>query len=102
MDAATQKVIDFIVPLAQKWLHPNTIMLFGSRARGDAQQISDFDIAFDFDTHQYQKNWGRFCTEIQENAPTLLPIDCINTAEISDIFLAKIHMEGIIIYQKGE
>ena len=40
MDTALSRIIDVIV----RTLDPDTIILFGSRARGDAREDSDFDI----------------------------------------------------------
>ena len=40
MDIALSRIIDVIV----RTLDPDTIILFGSRARGDAREDSDFDI----------------------------------------------------------
>ena len=39
-DSALSRIIDVIV----RTLDPDTIILFGSRARGDAREDSDFDI----------------------------------------------------------
>ncbi|MFA5413951.1 MAG: nucleotidyltransferase domain-containing protein [Methanoregula sp.] len=40
MDTVLSRIIDVIV----RTLDPDTIILFGSRARGDAREDSDFDI----------------------------------------------------------
>jgi len=40
VDTALSRIIDVIV----RTLDPDTIILFGSRARGDAREDSDFDI----------------------------------------------------------
>lgn len=101
-DDSTQRLIDFVIQFAVNRLHPRQIILFGSRARGDAHQYSDFDMAFDFDPVQYQREWGSFCVELTEQAPTLLPMDLVNMSEISDEFKAKIHSEGVIIYNKDK
>lgn len=98
MDANERAVIKYVVELAKAQLHPHTVLLFGSRARGDARAQSDFDFAFDFDTARHQQHWSRFCLTVQENAPTLLPIDLVNLHEVSVSFSDKIHAEGIIVY----
>lgn len=41
---ATSKVIDEIVHRIQDVIHPDRIILFGSRAREEAQRGSDFDL----------------------------------------------------------
>ncbi|MFI4957496.1 MAG: nucleotidyltransferase family protein [Gammaproteobacteria bacterium] len=101
MDETTQKVVNFVTLLANELIHPRKIILFGSRARGDARQTSDVDIAFDFDPDQYQQHWSRFCLNIEENAPTLLSIDLINMNEISSAFSEKIRAEGIVVYTRA-
>ncbi|MFA5213742.1 MAG: nucleotidyltransferase domain-containing protein, partial [Methanoregula sp.] len=40
MDTVLSRIIDIII----RTLHLNTIILFDSRARGDAREYSDFDI----------------------------------------------------------
>jgi predicted nucleotidyltransferase len=100
IDRSTQKVFDFVIKLANEHLHPDEIILFGSRARGNARQTSDYDLAFNFNAGQYQKHWGRFCLDVKENAPTLLSFDLVNLNEVSDEFIKKIREEGITIYQK--
>jgi predicted nucleotidyltransferase len=93
-------LIDYIVALARQYLYPSRIILFGSRARGDARPKSDYDFAFEFDAKKSGSNWSTFSIEAQENAPTLLPMDLVNMNEISDEFMSKIHQEGIVVYQE--
>jgi predicted nucleotidyltransferase len=100
MDDSTQKLIRYLVALAKERLNVRAVILFGSRARGDARPKSDYDLAFDFNKDQYARNWGAFCIEAQENAPTLLPMDLVNMNEISKEFADKIHQEGIVVYKE--
>ncbi len=77
---------------------PNKVILFGSRARGDAKRYSDFDVAFEFPKENESK-WGAFCVEAQEELPTLLSFDLINLREASRELLSSITKEGIILYE---
>jgi uncharacterized protein len=51
------------------------ILLFGSRARGDHQERSDIDLAVECPDASVQE-W-QAVLDIIEEAPTLLPIDCV-------------------------
>lgn len=102
MDKHTQAVIDHVVKHAVVGLAPSRIILFGSRARGDAGQYSDFDIAFEFDPVKYGKHWGAFCVEMLEQAPTLLSMDLVDMNDISEAFKTKINQEGIIVYSRDK
>lgn len=77
------------------------IVLFGSRARGDAQERSDIDLAI----LSPDASWNEWLTvlEIVEEADTLLKIDCLrfDTLEQSSPIRHNIENEGIIIYVKN-
>lgn len=75
LDPSVQEVIDYLIATAREYIHPDTIILFGSRARGDARPKSDYDLAFEFDSKKHSHDWSAFCLEVQENAPTLLPLN---------------------------
>lgn len=94
-----QELMHFIIEHAKVALSPNAIILFGSRARGDARETSDYDIAFDFNLDLHHNDWGKFCVEMQSDAPTLLPMDLVNMNEIDDVFRDKILREGIVVYK---
>lgn len=95
-----RKVFAYIIKKAQTQLDVEAIFLFGSRARNDARKSSDFDFAFVFDPRVHQKDWARFCLDVKEEAPTLLPLDLINMNEIDSEFKQKIMLEGQKIYTK--
>lgn len=100
LDPSVQKVMDYLITTARASIHPKAIILFGSRARGDARPKSDYDVAFDFDTKKYYHEWSAFCLEAQENAPTLLSMDLVNLNAVSSEFASKIHQEGIVLYKE--
>ncbi len=80
--------------ICSKYSSIKKAVLFGSRARGDNNSRSDFDVAIYFD----DKPDNRILIDIDE-IETLLKIDItiINDKLDSD-FLANIQNEGIVIY----
>ena len=75
-------------------------VLFGSRARGDCTEKSDYDVAVFGDVPGHEKNALR--TAAAEELPTLHKIDLIFVQEQCDkAFLQKIEKEGILIYDKA-
>lgn len=90
-----------IIDLAEQLLHPQKIIIFGSRARGDHQSTSDFDLAFDFPPTS-DAEWGHFCTTMEEDIPTLASFDLVNMREASSELMAAIRKEGIILYERKD
>lgn len=76
------------------------IILFGSRARNDAQPRSDIDLAFVCPSAS-ENDWLTIL-DIVENADTLLKIDVIRFDMLSEInpLKEKIQKEGIVVYAK--
>ena len=86
------EVIETIRDLAEKH-HIETVILFGSRARGDFKRASDIDLAI------YGGNIAGFCLDVDEETPTLLKYDFVDlgqciTSELSE----EIHRDGKILY----
>ncbi len=79
----------------------DAIWLFGSRARGDALQRSDIDLAI-LCPIATEENWYQVL-EIQNNADTLLKIDCVrfDQLEKEDPLRKNILRFKKIIYEKG-
>lgn len=75
------------------------IILFGSRARGDEEARSDFDIAI-FCPKISERQWLDLCERV-ENIDTLLKIDLIRLDTASQILQDKIAMEGVIVYEQN-
>lgn len=76
------------------------IWLFGSRARGNAEERSDIDLAISCPLAT-DKNWLEIL-EIIENAETLLKIDCVRFDKLPPTSLLRINIqqEGIVLYEK--
>ena len=78
------------------------IWLFGSRSRGDATERSDIDLAIICPTAT-QDQWYQVL-EIQNNADTLLKIDCVrfDQLDMHDPLRANILRDKKVIYKKRE
>jgi predicted nucleotidyltransferase len=74
------------------------VWLFGSRARGDAREKSDYDLAFEF-PESMQSNWSKFSVTVAEDARTLHHIDLVNFKRASVELQKNITTERIIIYE---
>lgn len=74
------------------------ILLFGSRALGDAQERSDIDLAIECPSAT-EKDWLKVL-DIIEDADTLLKIDCVRLDQLSnDNPLRKsVLRDGIILF----
>lgn len=76
------------------------IILFGSRAKADAEERSDFDLAFDCPKLS-QHAWLELISFL-EDAPTMLKIDAIRYNTSSDELRNRIDKEGKVIYEQRE
>ncbi len=91
MDKSLKKAIFGLSAYEQvKW-----VKLFGSRARGDNEKRSDYDIAIDFD-HTGEKNWLDIEEDLQE--ATLLPMDIIDYRTVKGDVKKHIDVQGKIIF----
>ncbi len=102
-DSALLRIIEVIV----RTLDPDTIILFGSRARGDAREDSDFDICFLKDGITQRRPLARKLYRALYGVG--VPVELI--VEASDIFSKNkdnphliyrdIARDGKIIYEKS-
>jgi len=76
------------------------IFLFGSRAKGDARETSDFDIAVDAGSKISLGVIARIKDEIDE-LRTLKSIDIIDLNRVNPEFKTIIHKSGVNIYDRG-
>jgi len=75
-----------------------SVILFGSRARGDHWERSDIDLAVVCPDASI-KDWFMM-TDIIDHAPTLLKIDLVRYAEMPEEFREEIDREGITLYER--
>jgi len=75
------------------------VVLFGSRARGDASSVSDYDIAV-FAKELSLVDKARFCEDV-DKIPTLKKIDVVFVNNGSaDKLIESIKKDGVIVYEK--
>lgn len=91
--------IDNFIQSAIAEIHPTRIILFGSRARGDSQERSDYDIAIDAPEIDEGK-WARFVVYTKENLSTLLSVDIVRMDNASNELKTRIEKEGVLLYEK--
>jgi len=74
------------------------LILFGSRARGDFKEASDYDFAFIWhDGHGLA--WPEFTSRLHEKNPRLNTLDLIRLDKVSDEFKSRILSEGQLLYE---
>lgn len=83
--------LKWVVKQAKDIAGAKRVLLFGSRARGDANERSDFDIAIE--TNQPELV-AKLQTALQENPLTLLSFDVVDLTEVTSEFRARILAEG--------
>lgn len=89
-------IIDTLSPFGEI----EKILLFGSRARGDAEERSDIDLAIQAPDADL-KAWMNILQSI-EHLDTLLPIDVIRLEEASAELKIKIETEGKVLYERSQ
>ena len=87
-------VIHQIINLANRH-HIQTVILFGSRARGDFHRTSDIDLAVQ------GGNVCHFRLDVEEETHTLLTFDVIDLcSDLSPELREAINKEGVLLYEK--
>lgn len=89
--AIEQMIVDTII----QHIRPKRIILFGSRARDEAQARSDYDIAIDDDELTPAK-LARIRADM-ETVPTLLSIDVVWMSRAAETLRRRILNEGKIL-----
>ena len=93
--------LDKIVSVIVRAVHPNKIILFGSRARGDALDDSDWDVALFIDGFDESREGddlgflaGRYWLRGMMVSPVGLPAD---RRDVAAGLLANIDRDGIAL-----
>lgn len=90
------KLVESIKNLGENYA-VDKIVLFGSRARGDNNKLSDIDLAI-YTSGVFKKK-GKLASDI-DDLNTLLKIDTVFVSENIDIsLLENIDREGVVIYE---
>jgi uncharacterized protein len=96
LPASIRRVVEYGV----RAVDPTRVVLYGSRARGDARRDSDYDLAFVF-RKERRNRWIRFLADFDDAALTLLPVDMLDWNEASARLREEIRKEGITLYESG-
>lgn len=75
-------------------------ILFGSRARGDARERSDVDLAIEAPGATV-KEWMEI-VEGLEGIETLLPMEAVRLEEAPEGLVERIEAQGRVIYERRE
>jgi len=89
-----QLIVDAMV----RRIRPQRIFLFGSRARGDAQERADYDIAID-DEALTPAGLAQIRADMEE-LPTLLSIDIVWMNRANAVLRERILSEAKILYEQ--
>jgi predicted nucleotidyltransferase len=94
-----KQILAELVNTINKTEHIEKIILFGSRARDDAEERSDIDIAI-VCPKITDREWLDLCERI-EDTDTLLEINVIKFDSAGKELQNKILEEGIILYEQN-
>lgn len=91
----------FLIERAARITDIERVYLFGSRARGDSRERSDFDLAVEAPGIS-RATWTRFAIGVEEEIPTLCGVDLVLlTNETASAFRNRIKLEGVILYGRA-
>ncbi len=88
-----KKIVEMIV----KTLDPDEVLLFGSRARGDHRENSDFDLAIKA-SKLSSHAWTKVLLAIDEEPLTLYKVDLVHFEQMSVDYQTRISSEGKSLY----
>ncbi len=77
------------------------LVLFGSRARGDALEKSDFDVAYSSIAPMDLVEESEMAVELHEIFKTI-NVDMVNLSNANPLLMKKIVDEGVVLYEAKE
>lgn len=80
---------------AERSLALRRVYLFGSRARGDAREDSDVDLAFEHESSPAE--WARFVNTVRDQSSILLDLDLVDFAKAPVALRDRILQEGRLL-----
>ncbi|HQQ50960.1 MAG TPA: nucleotidyltransferase domain-containing protein [Spirochaetota bacterium] len=99
MDSKVEYIIQKIVSVIVEKADPVRIILFGSRAKGNANKGSDIDIALE-DEKALTFREMRKMKELIDDVSGLYSVDIIVLSKVDDTFKDSIKESGVVIYEK--
>lgn len=94
-----QRLREEIIHIVSRYTDIESVMLFGSRARGDADPRSDIDLAVKAPNMQ-NATWTQLIEELEEGLHTLLLIDIVKFENASRDLRQNIIHEGKVLYEQ--
>jgi len=91
---------DLISPIAERY-GVGCVILFGSAARGDCTEDSDYDFCVDPGDIRSGFKFAGFYAAVEDAVGREVDMLSINSLKPQSEFLKAIHEEGIILYEKG-
>jgi uncharacterized protein len=89
-------VLEKIIQIAANNPKVKKIVLFGSRARGDQNERSDYDLAF---FSEIELDLSPLFSEITDHNPSLKKLDLLHFEKARPELKTKILQEGKVIYE---
>jgi len=80
---------------AERSLALRRVYLFGSRARGDARDDSDVDLAFEHESSPAE--WAKFVNEARDQSRILLDLDLVDFSSAPAALRDRIEREGKLL-----
>lgn len=94
-----EKIKKQIIQITSQYPDILTIYLFGSRAIGDANEMSDIDLAVHA-PNLSKRDWLDFCDELENEVDTLLKIDVIHYDVASEKLRQEINQHHSVLYSR--
>jgi predicted nucleotidyltransferase len=91
---AEERASNAIRNIAECSLPHASLVLFGSRARGDARRRSDFDLAVVPRKGFSDKELAVFSDLLDQSSEIIYPIDIVDMRQASEELKAKVEAEG--------
>ncbi len=97
--ATTDERLDSVVGILRGIPEVRRVILFGSRAIGDADERSDIDLAVSAPDIDFRR-WAEIAALVDE-APTLLRIDLVWLEDAGEEFAREIIRTGCLVYERA-
>jgi len=91
------QVIEYIKEIAKKY-GATKVVLFGSRARGDHNERSDWDLVF----FGAEENRAYIWDKLMWESPTLNKMDVLTERDLTGAIAEHIKRDGVVIYDSNE